>query len=56
MCKQPVMSHAYANAAQVVRHAAATDEVVRSIELFQCLTGEADEFNSVISMLLWRPK
>ena len=50
------MSHAYADAAQVVRHAAATDEVVRSIELFQCLTGEADEFNSVISMLLWRLK
>ena len=50
------MSQAYANAAQVVRHAAATDEVVRSIEPFQCLTGEADEFNSVISMLLWRLK
>ena len=45
MCKQPVMSHAYANVAQVVLHAAATDEVVRSAELFQCLTGEADKFN-----------
>ena len=56
MCKQSVMSHAYANAAQVVLHAAATDEVVKSIELFLCLSGEADKFNSVISMLLWRPK
>jgi hypothetical protein len=50
------MSHAHVNAAQVLLHAAATDDVVRSVELYQGLSGEADKFNSVISMLLWRPK
>jgi hypothetical protein len=56
MCKQPVMSHAHVEAVQVVLHAAATDDVVRSVELYQGISGEADKFNSVISMLLWRPK
>ena len=50
------MSHVAVNAAQVVLHAAATDDVVRSVELYQDISGEADKFNSVISMLLWRPK
>ena len=39
------MSHGYAEAVQVVLHAAATDHVVRSVELYQGLTGEADKFN-----------
>jgi hypothetical protein len=50
------MSHAYANVAQVVLYAAATDDVVRSVELYQGISGEADKFNSVLSMLLWRLK
>ena len=50
------MSHAHANAAHVVLHVAATNDVVRSVELYQGISGEADKFNSVISMLLWRPK
>ena len=50
------MSHAQAEAVQVVLHAASTDNVVRMVELYQCPTGETDKFNSVISMLLWRPK
>ena len=50
------MSHDQVEAVQVVLHAAATDDVVRSVELYQDISGEADKFNSVISMLLWRPK
>jgi len=50
------MSHAYAEAVDVVLYAAATDDVVRSVELYQGLTGETDKYNSVISMLLCRPK
>ena len=50
------MSHAYAEAVDVVLHAAATDDVVRSVEIYQGICGDADKFNSVISMLLWRPK
>ena len=50
------MSHAYANAAQVVRHYAATDSWEEDVKPYQQFSGEADEFNSVISMLLWRPK
>ena len=39
------MSHAYAEAVDIVLHAAATDDVVRSVKLYQGLTGEADKFN-----------
>ena len=50
------MSHAQPKAVQAVLHATATDDVVRSVELYQGISGEADKFNSVISMLLWRLK
>jgi hypothetical protein len=39
-----------------VLYAADTDDVVRSVELYQGISGEADRFNTVISMLLWRLK
>ena len=39
------MSHAHANAAQIVLHSAATDDVLRSVELYQGISGEADKFN-----------
>lgn len=51
-----MVSHDYANAAQVVLHAVATEDVVRSVELYQGISGEADKFNSMLSMLLWRLK
>jgi hypothetical protein len=50
------MSHAYANVAQVVLHAAATDSWEEDVKPYQHFSGEAGRFNSVISMLLWRPK
>ena len=50
------MSNVYVKAVDVVLYAAATDDVLRSVELYQGISGEADKFNSVISMLLWRPK
>ena len=39
------MSHAQAEAVQVVLHAAAIDDVVRSVELYQGICGDADKFN-----------
>ena len=50
------MSHAYANVAQVVLHAAATDSWEEDVKPYQQFSGEAGRFNRVSSMLLWRLK